>query len=60
MNEQLPLKGLLNGKPFYGELPKEAKFVGYEVYPNQAPRYGTMTHPWFNYPCYETKENQDA
>lgn len=49
-------KCLLNGKPFNGDLPPNAIFVGMEQNPNEQPRYNKLTHPWFNKPCYETPD----
>lgn len=50
---------LLDGKPFIGKLPPNARFVGMEAEPNQNPRYSQKLHPWFNLPCYETEESRN-
>jgi len=49
---------LLNGKPYNGPLPANAKYVGMEKEPNRPPRYGKLIHLWFNKPCYETEEGE--
>jgi len=55
----LGFRCLLDGKPFSGDLPERVTFVGMEKTPNEAPRYGRLSHPWFNLPCYESKGNQN-
>jgi len=44
---------VLNGKPWYTDLPEGAVFVGMEKEPNKGPKHGKLIHPWFNRPCYE-------
>ena len=48
---------IVNGKPYFEkELPCDAVFVGMERTPNEPDRYKKPYHPWYNLPCYETKD----